>query len=121
MATPAAPATSVFALRTRLDELRQRITKLGAVREIVGILRDNLGVRADVTIRTLVETGIGITVNRLSMHRGDPAVAAAAMPILDRWRKMEAATINAAVTPAKGNIPPGEGPPLITTPMVSND
>ena len=80
----------------------------------------------------------------LSKH-GDPAVVAAAMPILERWRKIKAATpfgerrairvtveaagatkvaratTNAAVSPAKRNIPPGEGPLVITMPTVSSD
>ena len=144
VAAAAAPATSVFALRTRLDELRQRTGDGGAVREMLVILRDDLGVRADVTFRTLLETGIGRPVSWLS-KQGDPAVAAAAMPILERWGEIEAATplaeklaikvtvkaaaatkaaraaTNAAVSPAKRNIPPGQGPLVITMPTVSSD
>ena len=112
VATPSAEATSVCALRERLEKLRKGITKVGAVQEIVEILRDDLGVRPDVTVGTLTATGIGHTVYRLSMDREYPAVATAAMLILDRWKKMEREMINAEYR---------EGPPLIITPMVSSD
>ena len=77
------PHTSVAALRATLDKLRLRAGDRVAVRDMLAILVEDLGVRVDVTYHTLVETKIGETVRLLSRHE-DPLVAAAVEKLLKR-------------------------------------
>ena len=57
----------------------------------MGIIRDDLGVRADVIFRTLLVTGIGRTVQRLTKH-GDAVISEAAIRILERLREIDVST-----------------------------
>ena len=56
------------------------------------MLYDDLGVRADVTFRTLLVTGIVRTAKKLNKH-GDAAISEAAIPILERLREIDVSTL----------------------------
>ena len=71
------------------------------------MLYDDLGVRADVTFRTLLVTGIVRTAKKLNKH-GDAAISEAAIPILERLREIDVSTpeIEKATIKASFNAAP---------------
>ena len=91
MNNTAVPATSLVKLRRRLDKLLTGTRDRESALRMVAILRDDLNVRTDVTFRTLLFTGIEKTVSRLS-KLDDAEVSGVAIPLLKRWKEIDAET-----------------------------